>query len=273
MAAPDLVNRTGPAQAARLAWTFFRISALNELQYRVNFFLQLFQSLIALGTALAVLALVFSHTQDLAGWSAAQLLAVMAVHIIMGGVIKSAIQPNMLRLIEDVREGTLDHALTKPEDAQLVVSIREFRIWPAVDVVVGLILLRVAISQFETSVGVGAVLVFVVVLGVGSVLIYCFWLILAAGAFWIVRMEFMVELFDGLYQAGRWPVGIYPVWLRAGLTFLVPLAFAITVPAEGIAGRLNTATLVWVFVFAAVLVTFTRWFWRSSLKRYSGASA
>ena len=50
--------RTMPA----LMWVFFRVGALNELQYRANFALQILQSVIALGTGLAVLALVFSQT-------------------------------------------------------------------------------------------------------------------------------------------------------------------------------------------------------------------
>ena len=29
-------------------------------------------------------------------------------------------------------------------------------------------------------------------------------------SFWFVRMWHLPELFDGLYRAGRWPVGIYP---------------------------------------------------------------
>lgn len=49
-----------------LAATFLRISAMNELQYRANF-IQLFQSLVAVATGLAVLGLVFSHTRQLAG--------------------------------------------------------------------------------------------------------------------------------------------------------------------------------------------------------------
>ncbi|HEY6707455.1 MAG TPA: hypothetical protein VJB61_07665 [Actinomycetota bacterium] len=64
-------------RAVRLAWLSLRIGALAELQYRVNFFLQLLQSLLALATALVVLALVFSHTPDLAGWSRDELLAVV----------------------------------------------------------------------------------------------------------------------------------------------------------------------------------------------------
>src|SRR5207253_348540 len=112
----------------RLLGLYVRVGALNELQYRVNFFVQLLQSLVALGVGLVGLALVFAHTTELGGWSRPELLAVMGVHILMGGVINATIQPNMLRLMDEVRDGTLDFALTKPEDAQVMVSVREFRL-------------------------------------------------------------------------------------------------------------------------------------------------
>ena len=48
----------------RLLAVFFRVSVLNETAYRVNFFLQFFQSLLELGTALAGLAVIFSYTQQ-----------------------------------------------------------------------------------------------------------------------------------------------------------------------------------------------------------------
>ena len=257
----------------RLAWLSLRIGALAELQYRVNFFLQLLQTLIALGTALAVLALVFSHTRELAGWSPDELLAVVGVHFLMGGVSGTVIEPSMVRMIEDIRRGTLDYVLTKPEDAQLLVSVREVRIWQAVDLLVGAIVLAVAVARLETAVGVWDALGFAVALLLGAVMLYCFWLVLAVGAFWFVRIEFIVELFEGVYQAGRWPVTVYPDWLRLGFTFLVPLAFAITVPAEGLTGRLNAPTLAAAAAFAAFLVAATRWLWRTALRRYSGASA
>ena len=126
---------------------------MNELQYRVNFVLQIFHSFLALGVGLAVLGLVFSHTTALRGWTRPELLAVMGVHILMGGLIGVSIQPNMSRLMEDVRQGTLDYALTKPEDAQVLVSLREVRIWKVVDVLIGAILLAVAVVQLKRGVG------------------------------------------------------------------------------------------------------------------------
>src|SRR3954453_13471477 len=138
----------------RLAWLFFRIGALNDLQYRANFWLQLLQSAIQLGTGLAVLGLIFSQTPALNGWSQPALLAVMGVHILMGGVIGSLIQPSMERLRQDIREGTFDFVLTKPEDIQILSSVREIRIWQAVDVLVGFVVLGIAIAQLQEGFGI-----------------------------------------------------------------------------------------------------------------------
>ncbi|MHB8459159.1 MAG: ABC transporter permease [Candidatus Limnocylindrales bacterium] len=262
-----------PLRPLVLASRFFRIGALNELQYRANFAIQLFQSAIALGTGLAVLALVFSQTTELNGWSQPELLAVMGVHILMGGVIGTLIQPNMLRLMEDIRLGTLDFILTKPDDAQVLVSIREIRIWQAVDGLVGAIVIVVAIAQLQTSFGLGQALTFGLAFLLGGLTIYSFWLILTVGAFWVVRIDQIVDLFEGVYQSGRWPVTIYPGWLRASLTFLVPIAFAVTVPAQALTSRLTLDTFAVAAGFAIALMAFTRWWWRFGLRRYSGASA
>ena len=59
---------------------------------------------VALATGLIGLSLVFNHTGDLAGWTRPELLAVMGVHILMGGLIRAAIQPNMMTLANDVQQ-------------------------------------------------------------------------------------------------------------------------------------------------------------------------
>ena len=257
----------------RLTWLFFRIGALNELQYRANFWLQILQSAIQLGTGLAVLGLIFSQTPALNGWSQPELLAVMGVHILMGGVIGALIQPSMERLRQDIREGTFDFVLTKPDDIQVLSSVREIRIWQAVDLIVGLAVLGFAVSQLGGSLGPLDALLFAAALVIGGLMIYSFWLIVTTNAFWIVRIDEIAELFQGLYQSGRWPVTIYPEWLRASLTFLVPIAFAVTVPAQALTGRLTLETLVLAGAFGLALLLVSRAFFRVGLRHYSGASA
>ena len=76
-----------------------------------------------------------------------------------------------------------------------------------------------------------------------------------------------------MYEAGRWPVSLYPGWLRFALTFVVPVAFATTVPAQALTGRLTGQTLLGAVALAAALLVGSRLFWRFGIRYYSGASA
>ncbi|MBI3166177.1 MAG: ABC-2 family transporter protein [Anaerolineales bacterium] len=257
----------------KLAANYLRIGIMNEFQYRANLYIQILQTFIALGTGLIGLSLVFDQVDQLGGWGKADLLAVMGVFTIMGGVIRAAIQPNMERLMDEIREGTLDYALTKPADSQLLVSVREFRLWTLVDIVVGVIVLLVALSQLNWRVDAWSVLGFLSSLVMGALMTYCFWLIITSTAFWFIRVNEIANLFEGLYAAGRWPVTIYPNWLRYGLTFLVPVAFAVTVPASALTGRLTLQTWLGALALTATLFVVARMIWRTGLKNYSGASA
>lgn len=274
----ELVNTDTPtfrsARAPRLAWSFFRVGAMNELQYRSNFFLQLLESVLTLGAGLVGLAVVFGRTTSLGGWSRPELLVVMGVFTIVGGITNTFVVPNMQKLVEDIQRGTLDFALTKPADAQTLVSVRQISIWQSVDILTGLIVLIVGMVQLgDNSNGVKGAVSLVLLLLLGSWTIYCFWLILASSAFWFIRVNEMQELFQGLFRSGQYPVGIYPGWMRFGLTFLVPIGFAVTVPAEAATNRLSGVTVIVALAAASVFGIASRWIWRAGLKRYSGASA
>jgi ABC-2 type transport system permease protein len=257
----------------RLIWTFFRVGILNELAYRVNFYVQLFQSFISLGTALAGLAVVFSHTETLGGWQANEILVLLGIYLLVGGLIQMVIQPGMESLMAGVRQGTLDFTLTKPEDAQLLVSIGEIRIWKITDILLGIGVILFAFSRLDHILGIEGLLRFAAVLIFGIAIIYSFWLILATFSFWFIRVDNILNIFQAMYQAGRWPIGIYPQWLRLILTFLVPVAFAVTVPAEALSGRLSQTSLLTAGALAVVMLLLSRWFWKYGVKNYSGASA
>ncbi len=88
-----------------------------------------------------------------------------------------------------------------------------------------------------------------------------------------MRVENLLEIFRSMYEAGRWPISLYPGWLRFGLTFIVPVAFATTIPAQALTGRLNGSTFLEAAGLAVLLFILARLVWRLGLRRYSGASA
>ena len=257
----------------RLLWVFLRVGVMGEAAYPANFVAHLVDSALELGTALAGLALIFAHTSTLAGWRPDELVALVGVYFLVGGVIGLVIQPGMEQLTEAVRDGTLDFTLAKPEDAQLLVSVWRVEIWKMIDVGLGLAVLGIGLARLGQRVGLAEAAAFIVALVAGGVIVYSFWLILATTAFWLVRVENILVIFQSVYEAGRWPVNIYPGWLRFALTFLIPVAFAITFPARALAGRLSWPVLGGAWAFAAALFVAARLFWRIGLRHYSGASS
>jgi ABC-2 type transport system permease protein len=257
----------------RLVGVFLRLGVLNELQYRANFWIQLLRSLVNLATALAGLGVVFSQTATLDGWRQDELLALVGVYFLVGAGVNLVFLPSMSQFIGDVRKGTLDYVLTKPEDAQLLVSIRRVDIWRLIDVAMGFGVLGVALARLGGETGPRQAAAFGVTLLAGGAIVYSFLLALATTAFWFVRVENILVVFQSMYAAGRWPVGIYPPWLRGTLTFVVPIAFAITVPTSALVGRLGWPTLVGTVALAVAMLAFSRWFWTFGVRHYSGASA
>lgn len=257
----------------RLFSVLLRLNAMNEFQYRANFFLQLVQSALELVTGLAGLALVFQHTQLLAGWEPAELLTVLGVYLFFMGFLNFGVTPNLYRLMESVQEGTLDQTLARPVDAQLLVSISQFQIWKLIDVVQGIAVILASVYLRGASVGMADAGAFALALLCGGALIYSVWFILACSAFWFVRVWSVMDVLEGVSLAGRWPMGIYPGWLQIGLTFLIPVGVAVTVPAQALTGRLTAAALGLLVGLAVVGFVAARLIWRRGLRAYSGASA
>ena len=257
----------------RLFGLYFRMGAMGEMQYRLNFFVQLFQSILQLGTAIAGLAVIFTYTKSLGGWRPEEVLALVGVYTLVGGMIGLVIYPSMEQFIASVRDGSLDFTLVKPVDAQLLVSVHSIDIWKVIDIGLGIGVLVFALIRLGAQVGVSQAALFIGMLLTGSAIIYSFWLILATLCFWFVRVENILEIFRSMYEAGRWPVSLYPPWLRFILTYIVPVAFVTTVPAQALTGRLTPDTLMFAALLAVVLFAVSRLFWKIGLRQYSGASA
>lgn len=265
--------RRRPPHGLAVAAVHLRVSALNELQYRSNFFVQIFQSLFHIVNGLVVVALVFAKTDELNGWRRAELLAAVGVFTVVGGIMRSVVQPPLLRMMDDVHEGTFDFTLTRPADAQLLASVRALDVWQLADVVVGFVIVAVAVSDLPAAPDAGDIAAFVVLLASGAVIAYCMFLAMSCMVFWVVRLPAMANLFHYTTRAAQYPISIYPAWLRISLTVVVPLGIAVTAPAEAITSRLT-----WGTVFAAVAVTIasaaiSRILWTRGVRRYSGASS
>jgi len=257
----------------RLFAVFFRTSVQTDMEYRADFYTRIVASLLGLLTTVGALSIAYHYTHHIKGWTFAQALVLLAVYYLMDGLIEMFIAPNMRQVMQQVRDGTLDFVLLKPVSAQFMASFRTVNVWRIVNVLVGLGLSLYTISQLSLSVGWGQAAAFAVTLMAGMAVVYSFWLVLVTLTFWFVKVDNIEQIVWQAFESGRYPIEIYPTWLRGTLTYLIPVAFIITVPAEALAGRLNPGFILVSLVVAVAAVLLSSAFWRFGLRNYTGASA
>jgi ABC-2 type transport system permease protein len=71
----------------------------------------------------------------------------------------------------------------------------------------------------------------------------------------------------------RYPVGVYPGWLRLILTWVIPLGVITTLPAEALTGTISGPELAVAMGLAVGLVLGASVFFRLAVRRYSSASS
>jgi ABC-2 type transport system permease protein len=258
----------------RVLRAFWTIGLLNIVQYRTDFVIAVANAMISLLTQLLGLSVIFSNTPDLRGWTADGLLVLIGIHFFISGLVGLVIRPSMEALMEGIRLGTFDFLLTKPADSQLLASSQVVAPQAATDVVVGIGVMIVGITRIGLRLDVVSVVLFLVTLVAGLATVYGFLLMLSTLSFWFIKLDNILVIFQALFgNAGRWPVTIFPAWLRPVLTFVVPIAFAVTVPAQAITGQLTITAALLSAAVAAFFLAASRIFWMVALRHYTGASA
>ncbi len=201
------------------------------------------------------------------------MLGLQGVFYVIQGFVAMFMSPSLNKTVEEVREGTFDYILVKPVPSQFIATTRRFVLWHITDIVLGVAVIAIAVGRLDDGVSAIGVALFLAMIVTGISIVYAIWLSLTTLVFWFVRIENVTMIFNLFYETGRYPVEIFPFWLRQALTFIFPVAFITTVPARAITGR-ETSWLTWAApVVAIVAVLAASKFWRIGLSRYSSASS
>jgi len=126
--------------------------------------------------------------------------------------------------------------------------------------------------QLERALTLAHLATFLIALGAGVTIMYAILLACTGLVFWSPGFLF-TWVFNGVFQMARYPVGLYPGWLRLVLTWVVPVGVMTTVPAQALTGDLPAGTLIGSIVLAVALLIGASALFRVGLRRYASASS
>jgi ABC-2 type transport system permease protein len=250
---------------------FWSTALAAELEYRINFAIAALTSFGNFLGSLFGLFLFYQGGYTFQGWSWEEALVVLGGFTVLSGFGTTFLAPNLNQIVRHVEQGTLDFVLLKPISSQFWLSTRSVSPWGLPDLGFGLFLVGYAGTQLGVSPP--AYLLAAIPLLLGFLTLYSLWFILGATSIWFTKVYNVTEVLRGLLEAGRYPMAAYPIAFRFFFTFVIPVAFLTTIPAEVL---LNRTGLLWVLGaagLALVLLLCSNLFWRFALRFYTSASS
>ncbi|MEW6241374.1 MAG: ABC transporter permease [Chloroflexota bacterium] len=257
----------------KLLSTFIKVNIQMSLAYRADTVVNILLNLMWLGWELLGLSIIFNNTETLGGWGPGELIALLGVFRLVNTLMAALIWPNTERFNQSVRDGSLDYSLLQPANSLFLVTFSRITVWRIWDLALAFILIVVGINMAGDTTTPLSILTFILLTVSGAIVIYSLWIVLIAFTFWFTKFDNNVTILQALLDAGRYPVTVYPVWLRVIVTYLIPIAVATTIPLQALRGDLDLArVLLFILIGAASLWVASR-VWKAGVKRYSGASS
>ncbi len=250
-----------------------RASISLAAQYRLDFVVEGLLALLWMGVTLVPVYVVFGTRPSVAGWTFPETLLVIGWFIALKGFLEGTIAPSLTNVIEHVRKGTLDFVLLKPVDAQLLISLSKIEPWKVIDLLGAGAIFVYAFRQIGHSPSLGQVLLAGVLLLAALAVLYSIAILVVAIAFFAVRVDNLLYLFQSIFDVARWPSSVFRGTLAIVFTWVLPLALMTTYPALALLGRLSMQTALGALAGTAVFTLAARLVWKVSIGKYTSASS
>jgi len=257
----------------KLLSAFFKVNVQMALAYRADTIVNILLNVMWLGWELLSLSIIFSNTTTLGGWGLGELIALLGVFRLVNTMMIALIWPNTEKFNQSIRDGSMDYTILQPVNSLFLVTFSRITVWRIWDLALAIALIVIGINMTGDSTTPLQILTFILLAISGTVVIYSLWIVLISLTFWFTKFDNNVTILHALLDSGRYPVTVYPAWLRIIVTFVIPIAVATTIPLQALRGDLNIQQIVTFLMVAVVSFIVASQVWKRGLKQYSGASS
>ena len=257
----------------KLLSAFLKVNIQMSLADRADTIVNILLNLMWLGWELLSLNIIFSNTDTIGGWGFGELIALLGVFRLVNVLMIALIWPNTEKFNQSIRDGSMDYTLLQPINSMFLVTFSRITVWRIWDLVLAIVLILIGINMSGDIMTPLQIVSFILLTASGTIVIYSLWIVLIALTFWFTKFDNNVTILHALLDAGRYPVTVYPVWLRILVTFVIPIAVATTIPLQGLRGELDVPRLLMFLGIGVISFIIASQVWKRGLKQYSGASS
>ncbi len=215
------------------------------MEYRANFFIGAFSTVAMQAAGLLTLWVVMSQIPSLKGWTMPQIWLVYGL-ITLALSINHMFADNLWTIgMMYIRTGDFDRFLVRPINPLFHLLADRFCHDGVGNFFVGLALVLTSAGQLGIEWTVGHIAYLAMAVLSGGLIFISLNLITCVSAFWIMESVPVTRVVFELHEFAKYPLSIYPNFVRFVLTFIIPFGLASYYPASALLGREVPWGLAW----------------------------
>ncbi len=244
----------------------------STLSNRIDSASYFFGKLIRFGFFWLLIISIFNFTETFAGYSTYQVLFFFLTFNLID-ILGQIFFRGIYLFSSDVRKGNFDFTLTKPVPALFLTMSRLIDLLDIIFILPIVGLLVYAGIQLPVTITIGAILVYLFLVLLATVLSFTFHVIIAAATIWSFENENFIWLYREAMTLGRLPPDIFPVLLQYILTYGIPIIVMIAYPVNALFGLLSVGDMLFAGVITLLFIAVSLVLWKIALRSYSSASS
>lgn len=243
---------------------------------RSSFLTYLAVQLFRLALSITFVWVVFLHVPEINGWSFWEVVFFTGLFEAAQGLFYFLFAWTLWFPTQYLIRGQFDIVLLLPVHSLMGVFLREFgnAVMEVLSPVLGLVIAFIAASKLDLVIDATSILKLLATIASGTILLGGVAISLTAISFWTGGRTSWSSAINSVSEVGRYPLTIYSRWIRAVLTFVVPLGFVsfyggawiLRAGEYLVPGALSLPISIIVFAISVIL-------WNAGQKRYESTGS
>jgi viologen exporter family transport system permease protein len=250
----------------------FRVAVLARLEYRLDLVISIATALVTQASGLTFYRVLFANTAQLNGWQAPDVLLLFGM-VALTFAISELFFNGIWSLPSFVVSGRLDRVLISPARSLLYVLLSQPQLYALGNLFAGAGMVAAAAVTLHLPAAFYCLLPLWIISGA---LTYTALLVILASLGFVILgpNAIHLRLTIQLLNATRYPLGMYPPWMRFMLLSILPLGVGTYFPSAWLAGHVQLLVavvvppLVALATCACAVVA-----WELGLRRYQSAGS
>ena len=254
----------------KLYATYAKLSLMSKLVYKVNAIVGIVAFLFTEATSLLTLYFLVNVVEKIDGYSIYQIGLLFGLVNMAVGIDHLLTDRLWTVAYFEVKLGKLDHMFLRPLPILFQVLASEIQLEALGELIIATAMIILCGSQAEIIGGVGAILLMVLGIFCAAIIITSFKIMVASLAFKFKRSGPLLQFIYNFSGFAKYPLNIYPKFIRVILTFIIPLGLCLFYPFENLFRPIENPWLVAIGIvgFTAVFSSICVFIWSKFVKMY-----